>query len=254
MRYAILENDAHSLRRMKEACDKLRPEWDLVFTSPSIAEGLVSLERYPDIDLLISDIELDDGIVFTLFKKRVVECPVIFVTAFDEYTLDAFKLFSIDYIMKPIDRNELERAFLKYERIERKLNVMNNDVLSRLSDVLAKKDYIKRILIATGDHFDSIPVENIGCFISEDKYVFAVPNAGTSRITSFKSLNDLEELLDPEIFFRVSRECIVTFGVIKKVSRWFKGRLSVKIECGDIERDVVISSARRNDFLDWYGK
>lgn len=253
MNYAIIENDSLSLRRIKEACERLRPEWSLQFTSPSISESLLNLERTPDLDLLICDIELDDGLIFSLFKKVRVECPVIFVTSFDDYAMDAFKLFSIDYIMKPIDRNELEKAFLKYERIEKKYNALSDATILRLTEALEKRNYLSRLLISVNDRFEALPISEVGCFVSEDKYVFAIQKNGGRRITSFKSLNDLEAMLDPRLFFRASRECIVTFESIAKVTRWFKGRLNLQVKCGDYEREVLISSARRNEFLMWYG-
>lgn len=253
MNYAIIENDSLSLRRLKEACERLRPEWSLQFTSSTVSESLHLLERAHDLNLLICDIELDDGLIFSLFKKIRVDCPVIFVTAFDEYTLDAFKLFSIDYIMKPIDRSELEKAFLKLERIEKKYNVLTEEVMSRLQCAVDHASYIDRLLISVNDRFESLPINDVGCFISEDKYVFAIRKNGQKIITSFKSLNDIENLLDPKIFFRASRECIVSISSIAKVVRWFKGRLNLQVQCGDYEHPVLISSARRNEFLAWYG-
>lgn len=253
MNYAIIENDSLSMRRIKDACEKLRPEWALQFTSASINESASYIERTPDLDLLICDIELDDGLIFSLFKKVRVECPVIFVTAFDGYAIDAFKLFSIDYIMKPIDKNELEKAFIKYERIEKKFNTLNEEVIKKLTNAIGKSNYISRLLISVNDRFESLAVSEVGCFISEDKYVFAVQKNGIKRITSFKSLNDIEIMLDPNQFFRASRESIVTVEAIDKVTRWFKGRLKIHVRCGDYEKEVLISSARRNEFLQWYG-
>lgn len=253
MNYAIIENDSLSLRRIKEACEKLRPEWSLQFTSSTVSESLHLLERADNLNLLICDIELDDGLIFSLFKKIRVDCPVIFLTAFDEYTLDAFKLFSIDYIMKPIDKSELEKAFLKLERIEKRYNVLTDEVLSKLHSAVDHTNYINRLLITINDRFESLPISDVGCFISEDKYVVGVLKNGQQRITSFKSLNDLEALLDPKIFFRASRECIFTISSICKVVRWFKGRLNVLVKCNEYERSVLISSARRNEFLAWYG-
>lgn len=253
MKYGIIENDHLSLRRIKDACAKLRPEWTLAFTCPTVEESAISIERNPDLDLLISDIELDDGLVFSLFKKVKVDCPVIFVTAFDNYTLEAFKHFSIDYILKPIDKNELEKGFLKYERIEKRFNSLSDDIIKKLTEAVERNNYINRLLISVNDRFDSLAISEVGCIISEDKYVFAVQKNGIKRITSFKSLNDIENMLDPHVFFRASRESIVTIEAIDKVTRWFKGRLKLHLKCGDFEREVLISSARRNEFLMWYG-
>lgn len=253
MKYAIIENDPLSLRRIKSACEKLRPQWSLQFTAASIEDSLACLEKYGDLDLLLSDIDLNDGLVFSLFKKIRVECPVIFLTAFEQYTLDAFKIFSIDYLLKPIDTSELENAFDKFERIERRGHRMSDDVLSRLEKVVSGGTYMKRLLISVKDRFESVAVSEIGCFVNKDKYIIAILFNGAERITSYKSLNDLEEMLDPEIFFRVSRDTIANVQSIKKVTRWFKGKLRVDLQCGSFDKECYVSSERRNDFLEWFG-
>lgn len=253
MKYAIIENDNLSLRRIKSACDKLRPDWELQFTAASVEESLEYLERYGDLDLLLSDIELNDGISFQIFKTRKVDCPIIFLTAFEQYALDAFKLFSVDYLLKPLEIAELENAFIKFEKIGRKGTLLSDDVLNKLESALTGRRYIKRLLISINDRFESVDISEIGYFINEDKYVYAIQKNGQQRITSFKSLNELEEMLDPEMFFRVSRDAIATIESIHKVTRWFKGKLKIQLECGDFEREVHVSSGRRNDFLRWFG-
>ncbi|MDE6027710.1 MAG: LytTR family DNA-binding domain-containing protein [Muribaculaceae bacterium] len=254
MNYVIIENDARSLRRIKSICEQLRPQWNLVFTSESV-EGARSLfSQHEDIDLALCDIELNDGLVFSLLRHVNPDFPVIFVTAYDEYTLEAFKLESIDYLLKPIETKALECAFEKYERREKRVRQLALETFARLEASLQKRNFISRLLISINDRFDTLSVNEVAFFLSEDKYVFAITRSGREHITSFKSLSELEPQLDPDRFFRISREIIASIESIEKVSRWFKGKLLVKIAAGETKREVTVSSARRNDFLSWFGK
>lgn len=253
MKYAIIENDSLSLRRLKSACEKLRPEWTLAFTAQSIEESVMRLEMEADIGLLITDIELDDGNVFNVFKRVCVSCPVIFVTAYDEYTLDAFRQYSIDYILKPLEVAKLERAFIKLEGIERKSRLMAMEMMEQLEKAIAGKKYVQRILISVGDRFESMKVADIVLFYNEEKHIYAYTRSGELKITSFKSLNDIEELLDPDVYFRASRDTIITVDSIQKVVRSFKGKLKITISCPYYKQEIYVSAARRNDFLSWFG-
>lgn len=254
MIYAIIENDPLSLRRIKSACEKLRPEWTLAFTSQSIEESVVKLELNPGIDLLICDVELDDGVIFNVFRRVTINCPVVFLTAYDEYAMDAFKLYSIDYILKPLEVSKLEKAFLKLEGIEKRNRLMAMEMIADLENAILRKKYLKRILISIGDKFESVNVSDILMFYNEDKHIFASTRNGESKITSFRSLNDIEEKLDPDIFFRASRDTIITIESIKKVVRGFKGKLKIIISCPDYKQEIYVSAAKRNDFLDWLGQ
>lgn len=254
MDYVIIENDSLSLRRIKAMCEKLRPGWNLVFTASGVEEAVRLFEQNPDIDLAMCDIELDDGLSLGIFKRIHAEFPVIFITAYDEYTLDAFKLDSIDYLLKPLDQGALEKAFMKYERLEKRVRRLAAETVSRLEFALAHKNYISRLLISVNDRFESVDINGVAFFYSEDKYVYAVCSSGKEYITSFRSLNELDDMLDPEHFFRVSRDVITSIGAVARVSRWFKSKLKVKIKCEGVEREVCVSAARRNDFLAWLGK
>lgn len=235
-------------------CEQLRPEWNLVFTSGSIAEAQRLFEDAPEIHLALCDIELNDGLVFPLLRQLAPEFPVIFVTAYDEYALDAFKLESIDYLVKPLEMKALERAFIKYERIEKRIRRLALDTLARLEAAVQRKNYISRLLISTGEQFSSLSVPEVAWFRSEDKYVVAITHTGLEYIISVRSLNELEPQLDPTDFFRLSREIIASHKSIRKVSRWFKGKLMVKVSAENKEKEVTVSNARRNDFLAWFGQ
>lgn len=253
MNYAIIENDSLSLRRIKRACENLRPEWNLAFTSGSVEESVYLIESNRDLDLLICDIELEDGTVFKVFRSVNVSCPVIFVTAYDEYAIDAFSLFSIDYILKPLEISKLEKALVKLEGIEKRSKVLALEMISDIDKAISRNKFLKRILISIGDRFESIDISDILLFYNEDKHIFACTRKGDARITSFKSLNDIEGMLDPEVFFRASRDAIVTIESIDKVYRGFKGKLKIKISCPNFKQEIYVSAAKRNDFLIWMG-
>lgn len=253
MKYAIIENDSLSLRRIKRACESLRPEWTLVFTARSVEESVYLLESNSDLDLLITDIELDDGNVFKVFRRVNVTCPVIFLTAYDEYTIEAFSLFSIDYILKPLEVAKLEKALVKLESIEKRTKILALEMIADIEKAVTGKKYLKRILISIGDRFESIDMADVVLFFNEDKHIYACTRKGDARITSFKSLNDIEGMLDPDVFFRASRDAIVTIESIDKVYRGFKGKLKIIISCQSFKQEIYVSAAKRNDFLTWMG-
>lgn len=253
MKYAIIENDSLSLRRIKRALESLRPEWSLVFTAVSVEESVFLLESNRNLDLLITDIELDDGSVFKVFKRVNVNCPVIFLTAYDEYIIDAFSLFSIDYILKPLEVAKLEKALIKLEGIEKRTKLLAIEMISDIEKAISGNKYLKRILISIGDRFESIDIGDIVLFFNEDKHIYVCTRKGDARITSFKSLNDIEGMLDPDVFFRASRDTIVTIESIDKVYRGFKGKLKIIISCQNFKQEIYVSAAKRNDFLTWMG-
>ena len=156
--------------------------------------------------------------------------------------------------MQALEAGALERAFIKFEKIERRVQRLAAETLTRLEASLQRKNYISRLLISINDRFESVDIGTVAFFLSEDKYVYAVCTNGKEHITSFRSLNEIDDQLDPQRFFRVSRDVITSIEAVTKVSRWFKGKLKVKIECMGNEREVCVSAARRADFLSWLGR
>jgi two-component system, LytTR family, response regulator LytT len=252
----IIENDKISLAYMKKMCGTLRPAWTLACTASDAATAMGWLSTHQnEVQLIISDIELDDGNCFDIFEKIDINTPIIFTTAFDEYVMKTFEQDNIDYLLKPIEPEALERAFGKFEKLQ--LNTQRQLVGSMMKvkeQLLHEQRYTDRILIPLGDKFWHIDVSQVAFFASEDKYVFANLFNGKRNITSFRSLNDVEAVLDPHDFFRVSRDILASIGSVKKVSRFFKGRLSAEICMDEGSQTIIISAERRNTFLDWLGK
>lgn len=256
MNYVIFENDRMSLAYMKKMCAELRPSWILAFTAGDAAGAAAWLDEHADeVDLIITDVELDDGSCFDIFDKVRLATPVIFTTAFDEYVMRTFEQNNIDYLLKPVEPQALERAFDKFEELQQHAKLQLADTMLKVRGQLEQgSHYVDRILISLGDRFWYVNISEVAFFVSEDKYVYATLFNGSRHIISFKSLNDLEAELDPHQFFRVSRDAIASIRSIRRVSRFFKGRLSTEIGAQDKTMTVTISAERRNAFLNWLGK
>jgi DNA-binding LytR/AlgR family response regulator len=256
MRYAIVENEELALLNMRRSVEELRPDYLLVFTAESVEDTITQLQAHTQLDLIFMDIELTDGNCFQIFQQVKVSTPIIFTTAYDDYAIQAFKVNSIDYLLKPISDRELQRAIEKFEMLHTPAAVVPD--YARLVDCFRNitptpHPLRDRILIKVGDNYSNVGMNDIAYFLRDDKYVTAVLTNGKRRITDFQNLNEVEQCVDPYRFFQLSRNIITNITAISKVSKWFKGRLNVTISAGDDHETVVVSAARKDDFLDWYG-
>jgi DNA-binding LytR/AlgR family response regulator len=193
------------------------------------------------------DIELDDGSCFEIFNQIDTDVSIIFTTAYSEFALKAFKLNSIDYLLKPVAESEIEAALIKFEK--------------QLTDTSAegpiysenRSGSTSRILMQNGNDYGYVNIADIAYFVSEDKYVFAVYNNGERSIVSFPSLKSLEDVVDSNCFFRVRRNILLSINSIKSVGKFFKGRLMVTISVGDKDEMIIVNSVHRTPFLNWLG-
>ena len=251
MNFAIIEDEPYSAESLKFTMQKLYPAYKLAFMSATIAESVEQIKANPQLDLIFMDIELADGNSFDIFKEVNVAVPVIFTTSYNEYAVQAFKVNSIDYLLKPFSDADLALAITKFERYqERNKPAIPQELIQQLS-MSSKRPM--RIRIEAGDNYKYVNLDEVAYFLSEDKYVLAVLKTGRKVITSFANLQDLEDLLPESEYFRVTRSVVASIGSIKSVSKFFRGRLSVIIEAGNTEERVMISSTRREAFLNWLG-
>lgn len=253
MQYAIIENEYHSLLHIKDSIGNLRPDWQLAFTAGSINDTIRSIKEHGLPDLIFMDIELDDGNSFQIFDKVEIKTPVIFTTAYDEYCLKAFRQFTIDYILKPITTDDLLFAIRKFET----MNSCREDCADRYQKLTQIKPESKsqpiRILISRNDSYEFISTKDIAWFESEDKCVFVMARDGRRLITTFNTLNEVEEILPQPQFFRISRAFVVSIDSITDVKKSFNYKLSAIVEAKGVKKKVDISSARRKEFLSWFG-
>lgn len=253
MKYAIIENENQSLAHIRTLIQNLRPDWTLLFTAETVEETIAALQNEEQPDLLFLDIELNDGNSFSIFKRIEVKIPVIFTTAYDEYCLQAFKVNSLDYIMKPITLESLLFAIRKFENLRDATASYSEryNALEPPQGTVSGRPV--RILISYRDTYRFITSENVAWFESEEKCVFAIDKEGVRHITTFSTLGEVEELLDSRLFFRVSRAHIVSIDSISDVKKAFNYKLYVVAEAGKLVQKIDISKANKKKFLAWFG-
>ena len=210
------------------------------------------LQTAPDVDLIFMDIQLADGISFDIFEQVKVTSPVIFTTAFDQYTLKAFKVNSIDYLLKPIDEIELQQSLQKHQQLYSKTGDNFSDKLVKmLQDINAVK-YKERLLIKRGQQLSYLKTDNTAYCYADGKLCYAVDFEAKKYLLE-SNLSELEEQLQPANFFRINRHLLVNIEAVKKVHTWLGGRLKLEI-LPTTTAETVVSRERVNGFKEWLGK
>ncbi len=249
MKYAIIEDERIAQRQLQDLVQSFRPAWQLEMTAESIEESVEYFSTSHGLDLIFMDIELADGNCFEIFKEVKINTPVIFTTAYDEYAIQAFSINSVQYLLKPLVKEELHKAIVKFEMI------CHPHEESLLYQSLAMKfnTYKNRILAFNGNNYVPVLVNEIAFFLSEDKYVYAYLLDGRRKLTEFSNLSEVMGNLNPNDFLLISRNIVTSIYAIKQVSRFFKGRLLVTVVAGMEKFEVTVSAARRQSVLDWLG-
>ena len=215
------------------------------------AFNMISTQK---IDLIFLDIQLTDGLSFDIFKSVKVEKPIIFTTAFNEYAIDAFKVNSIDYLLKPITYEDFSQSLEKLKNLKQNLVTENSTIdyslLSQLLKNPENKHYKNRFMIKVGEHLKSIPSEDIAMFYAEGRNVSLVTTAGRQYIVDF-ILEELQNMLDPAVYFRVSRTFIVNINAIKDVIIYSSSRLKILLE-HEFEKEIIVSREKVADFKNWF--
>ncbi|MGB7527269.1 LytR/AlgR family response regulator transcription factor [Sphingobacterium cellulitidis] len=202
----------------------------------------------PAPELIFLDIQLSDGLSFEIFEGLSIESPIIFTTAYDEFAIRAFKLKSIDYLLKPISEEELENAIEKFERISSKPPAVDIEQIKNLIHA-EKGNYKTRFSIKVGNTIKLIAVDEIECFYSENKGTYAYGTGNTSYLLD-QSLEQIEAMLDPRQFFRISRGTIINIKSITSISVHTSSRLRVQLQHFPSD-ELIVSRERVNDFKDW---
>lgn len=238
-----------TLRRLIERCC---PDSHIVEMLTSVKTTIKWLEENPEgADVIFMDVELSDGVCFDIFDKIDITANVIITTAYENYAINAFKRDTRDYLLKPIDEKELSRA---WERCRERIEAKSAPNIEALLDMVRQKSasdkcFKKRFIVKAGDKIVIIPVEEIAYCYSEDKSTYAVNRNGTHRLLDY-SLDTVQEMLDPTLFFRISRSCIVSISAIDSISKHLGTRLKLQLNPRS-EEDVIVSRSRTSDFLEW---
>jgi len=247
----IIEDEEPAANRLKKMVTELEPDAIVLDNIVSVNSAIAWFKQNPSPDLIFSDIQLSDGLSFEIFKNVEVQCPVIFITAYDQYAIDAFKVNSIDYLLKPIKKEDLQVAINKFKKLNRSetpsLDI--NKVLEVFNS--PKTEYKTRFIVRYGEHIKTIKIEEAAYFYTEDKINFLTTNEGR-RYTIDYNLDALESMLDPKTFFRINRQFIISINAISEMFSYSKSRVLIKLN-PPAKHETIVSTERSGDFKLWLG-
>ncbi len=252
MNILIIEDELPAARRLRSLVEKLKIQASILEVIDSVEDAVDWFQKQVKPDLIFMDIQLADGLSFDIFNQVEVKAPVIFTTAFDQYALKAFKVNSIDYLLKPIDPQELELAFEKYQKHYQQNAVYDYQSIRQLMEQMVNRSYKERFLVKMGQQLSYLPVEDIAYFYSEDGLVHALDKKGKRYIIDF-TLDQLEEVLQPDNFFRINRKVITGLKAINKIHTYFNSRLKLELQPSVLD-EVIVSRDRVPDFKQWLDK
>ena len=268
MKVLIVEDENLACERLADLVKQYDEQIEIIHFFDTIKETVDFFKNGGIVDLVFMDIQLSDGKSFEIFEKVDLDAPVIFTTTFDNYMLKAFKTNSVDYLLKPINYNELKFAIEKFKKLwfnKRQLVSADGDYIDRSPDfnsgfdyqklLLAinnKEDkYKKRFLVKVGDKFKFIPTENIGCFYAEGKIVYLLEKNNAKRYIIDHTLEELEsEFLNPKNFYRINRKFIINIYDIKEIRNYVNSRLKVFLNTS-CEYDLIVSRDKVLNFKNW---
>lgn len=252
MNIVIIEDEAFAAEELENMILGLRPDTNLIERLEAVEDAIEWFEENEHPDLIFCDIHLSDGSSFEIFREVKVECPVIFTTAFNEYAIEAFKVNSVDYLLKPIKKEDLKKAIEKYENLKKNNlagELQNLRNLLENKHVSAKNDKKARFMVKSGQSIQAIPSEKVAYFMAEEGVVLLITFEGKRYVVNY-TLDELEGLLDEIKFFRANRQLIINIESIKKVNPYFKGRLQLVLAPATHDEPVV-SSGKASKFKEW---
>jgi DNA-binding LytR/AlgR family response regulator len=249
MNYIIAEDEKPTAERLKKMVSSISPDFTHVATFDSVSSAIKWLKSNPQPNLAFFDIQLADGLSFEIFEQVEIEFPVIFTTAFNEYAIKAFKVNSIDYLLKPIDETELSKAIGKFQKgFAQNPQALNSDAIAKALSMLTNT-YKTRFVVKVGEHIRMIPVEEIALFFSSEKYTFIRTTAGRDYGID-QSLEQVAVVVNPSSFFRVSRKHIVALSAIADIISYSGSRLKLKLTV-KTDEDILVSREKVAEFKEW---
>ncbi|MGE5432633.1 MAG: LytR/AlgR family response regulator transcription factor [Syntrophomonadaceae bacterium] len=255
MKILIIEDEAPASRRLKKLLSELEPAAEIQGCLESVEASVEWLRKNPAPDIIFMDIQLSDGLSFEIFNNVNVDSPVIFTTAYDEYAIQAFKVNSIDYLLKPIDTSSLSASIDKFRKIRDVYSVQYraNEIAELLKSITpASPVYKSRFLIKSGTSMLVIPASEAAYFYVDNKVTYLVGQNGRKHLTDH-TLDELEELLDPQHFFRANRKFIVNINAIESAASAFGGKLKLRLSQKTGE-EIIVSRERASAFREWLDK
>jgi DNA-binding LytR/AlgR family response regulator len=248
MNILLIEDEEPAAKRLQKMIVEIEPAAAVSENIVSITSAIHWFSKNALPDLIISDIQLADGLSFEIFKAVEILCPVIFTTAYDQYAIEAFKVNSIDYLLKPIKKDELAYAINKYKKLHKAPVQLNIEQLLKSIQQPAA-EYKKRFVVKYGEHIKTINIEEVAYFYTEDKINFLTTKENR-RFTIDFNLDALETMLNPTSFFRINRQYIISIQSIAEMFTYSKSRVLVKLN-PPAKHETVVSTERSADFKSW---
>lgn len=260
MTVLIVEDEDLAVRKLRKLVQDVDPSLDIVGVAASIEDTVGWLKNNPSPDLIFMDIELADGQSFEIFEQVEVNSTVIFTTSYDEYALQAFKVNSIDYLLKPIQKDDLQRSLKKFRDLKARRTEADNasnqtinlDKLLRELQLQQPKEYRRRFLVRLGQRLLSVEVQDIAFFFTDERFSFFKTWNNQKYLIDY-TLDELEDALDPSVFFRINRGVIVTHNTVEQIQPYFGNRLSLTLK-PTFEKEAIVSREKVSDFKIWMGK
>jgi DNA-binding LytR/AlgR family response regulator len=248
----IIEDERLAAERLEILLKRYDLSMEIEKNCDSVKKAVLRFKQHPQPDILFVDIQLGDGISFEIFDQVSLDCPVIFTTAYDAYAIEAFKVNSIAYLLKPIKYEELAAALQKFKAspwYAGSPELKHQQLALEKAQFMVTKEYKKRFLVKTGLHIRSIPVEEILFFNSLEKACYLTLTGGKTQLLDY-TLEQLETLVDPARFYRINRQYIVSMSAIEDIISLSHSRLQLRLRnCSD--KDVLVSREKTQDFKHW---
>ncbi len=251
MNIIIIEDEHLAVKRLSDLIKKYDKEITVSAKIQSVKKAVEWFNNNPEPDLAFMDIQLGDGLSFEIFEQVKINCPIIFTTAFDEYAIKAFKVNSIDYLLKPFDFKELKSAMDKFRnRISKaqKSNNIENNQIEQVINMLSKK-YKERFTVKIGEHIKLVSTSDILCFYSSEKATYIYTKEKRNYLLDY-SLEKLETLINPKIFFRVNRKFIININAVKDIIAYSNSRLKINIQ-DFMDEEIIVSREKVSKFKTW---
>ncbi|MEO9965737.1 MAG: response regulator transcription factor [Reichenbachiella sp.] len=253
MKVLIIEDEAPAFRRLQKLLEEIDPSIEIVEVFDGVKEAVKWFNNHQGPDLIFMDIQLSDGLSFEIFEQTEINNPVIFTTAFDEYMLKAFKVNSIDYLLKPINKDDLQHSLDKYRSLKSQFSDSQPTTIQDLIKNIRLDDrkFKSRFLVKMGEKMMSVETEDISCFMAKSGVVFLLTKAGKKYLID-QTLDEIIRELDPDKYYRANRQFVLGYSSIQAVHKYGKSKLMVETNF-DHEEQIIVSSEKATSFKEWLG-
>lgn len=250
MNILIVEDEVQAALRLEKLVKELMPHSNILAKIDTVKNAVQWFKSNKAPDLSLMDIQLADGISLEIFELCEVNCPVIFTTAYDAYAIKAFKVNSIDYILKPVDKDELKQAIQKFLNLT-KSDTQTKVLLDNINEAMRTltKKYKTRFVLKIGEHLKTVEVSSILYFYSQEKTTFCCTTDNRNLILDF-TLEELQDMVDPANFFRINRKYMVSAGAISDIISYTNSRLKLVLKNSQ-DTDIIVARERVQEFKDW---